>query len=470
MPFDLNAALRQAHGRHFELFERHVNPQLARVLRTIGLDRGYVRGEGAWLWDDQGNRYLDLIGGFGVFNVGRNHPDIRRALADFLDAGYPSLVQLDTPLLCGLLAEELIRRVPYGLERVYFTNSGTEGVEAAIKFARCATGRPAILHCTKAFHGLTNGSLALNGDAGFRAGFAPFLPDCRAVEFNNLESLETALRSGDVAALVVEPIQGKGVNIPAPGYLKAAADLCHKYGALFVADEVQTGIGRTGRFLAIDHEPGVEPDMVILSKGLSGGFVPVGAVLYRRWIYDKVFSSMERAMVHSSTFGKGGFGMVAGLATLACLDEHRLLDRAARLGERLGRGLLAMQPRFEFIKAIRWRGLMVGIEFGPPRSLGLKSAWKLVHTLDGSLFPQAVVMPLMEDHRILTQVAGHHIDVIKLLPPLVLDDADVDAFLNAFGQVMESLHRFPGPAWEALARIGRHALQSRAPAKTAAAP
>lgn len=460
MPLDIHKLLDPADQHYAQLFDAHVNPQFGKVLRTIGFDRCYTRAEGAWLWDTEGNRYLDMIGGYGVFGVGRNHPEIRQALVDFMQAEFPSLVQLDPPYLVGKLAEVLKARIPYALDKVYFCNSGTEGIEAAIKFARCATGRPAILHCHKAFHGLTNGSLALNGDETFRAGFGPFLPECRAIPFNDLDALEQALRAGDVAAFVVEPVQGKGVNLPAPGYLKGAADLCHRYGALFVADEVQTGLGRTGRFLALEHHDGVDPDIVVLSKALSGGYVPIGAVLSKQWIYDRVFSSMERAVVHSSTFGKNALGMVAGLATLTCLEEHGLIERAGTMGDRLGQGLRELADRFEFIKEVRWSGLMLAIEFGKPDSLRLRTAWNMAHRLDSSLFPQAVVIPLLDDHHIITQVAGHHVDIIKLLPPFVIDDDDVQWFLDAFEQVMVGLHRFPGPVWEVVARVGKFALKS----------
>lgn len=461
MPLDIAALLSETGTQGHELFRDHVNPRLAQVLRTIGFDREYVRGSGTYLWDSEGNKYLDMISGYGVFSVGRNHPDIRRALSDYMGLDYPSLVQLDTPVLCGLLAEALTKRIPYDLGMVYFTNSGNEGIETAIKFARCATGRPAIVYCRKAFHGLSNGALSLCGDESFRHGFAPPLPDCREIAFNDLESLEQALAAGDVAAFVVEPIQGKGVNIPDTGYLTAAAALCRKNGALFVADEVQTGVGRTGKFLAIQHEDGMEPDIVVISKALSGGYVPVGAVLFRRWIYDKVFSSMERAVVHSSTFGKGGLGMVAGLATLACLDEYKLMERATRAGDLIGEGIQAMAPRFEFIREIRWRGTMIGIEFDAAESIALRSAWSLVHKLDGNLFPQAITMPLLNDHRILTQVAGHNIDVIKLLPPMIISDEDIGWFLTAFEDVMIRLHKFPGAVWEALSHIGKFAIKSR---------
>lgn len=458
----IQSLLEKNQGRNYELHARHVNPSNVRALHTIGFDRCYVRAEGPYLWDVEGIKYLDMLSGYGVFALGRNHPEIRRVLTEFLQLEYPSLIKLEAPLLSGLLAEELKKRMPNQLDMVFFTNSGAEGIETAIKYAKCATGKPAILHCQKAFHGLTYGALSLNGDESFREGFAPFLSDCRMLPFNDLEALEGELRKGDVAAFVVEPVQGKGVNLPSPGYLTEAARLCRKHGALFVDDEVQAGLGRTGRFLAIEHDGDVDPDIVVLSKSLSGGYVPVGAVLCKQWIHEKVFSSMQRSVVHSSTFSQGSLAMVAGLAALDVLDRENLIQRAEEMGDKLGHGLRAMVPRFEFLKEIRWRGLMVGIEFGPPKSVGLKTAWALMHKMDKSLFPQAALIPLLDEHHILTQVAGHHIDVIKLLPSLVIGEEDVSWFLGAFEQVLIQLHKFPGPAWDVVLRIGRMAFTKRA--------
>lgn len=459
---DIRALLKRNEGRNYELHAEHVNPANVKTLRTIGFDRCYVRAEGAYLWDVKGEKYLDMLSGYGVFGLGRNHPDVRQVLRDFLDADYPSLVKMEAPLLSGLLAEELKKRMPNQLDRVFFTNSGAEGVETAMKYARCATGRPTIIHCKKAFHGLTYGALSLTGDESFREGFGPFLPHCRAIPFNDLPALEAELRRGDVAAFIVEPVQGKGVNLPSPGYLMEAARLCRLHGALLVDDEVQTGMGRTGRFLAIEHDGAVDPDIVVLAKTLSAGFVPVGAVLCKKWIHDKVFSSMQRSVVHSSTFSQGSFAMAAGLAALDTLDRHHLIARAEIIGNQLGEGLRALIPRYEFLKDVRWRGCMMGIEFGSPRSLALKAAWTVMHGLDKSLFPQAAIIPLLDKHRIITQVAGHHIDVVKLLPPLVLVDADVRWFLSAFEDVLAGMHRFPGPAWDVITDIGKLAFTQRA--------
>jgi ornithine--oxo-acid transaminase len=461
-PLDLAALVEKHAGQNYELHAQHINPANVRTLRTIGFDRCYTRAEGPYLWDVKGEKYLDLLSGYGVHGLGRNHPEVRRVLRDFLDSEYPSLVKMEAPLLSGVLAAELKKRMPNELDMVFFTNSGAEGVETAIKYAKCATGRPGIVHCKKSFHGLSSGALSVNGDECFRDGFGPFLPDCRGIPFNDLDLLEAELKKGDVAAFIVEPVQGKGVNLPAPGYLLAAQQLCCRHGALFIDDEVQSGMGRTGKFLAIEHDGPVDPDIVVLAKALSAGFVPVGAVLCKKWIHEKVFSSMQRSVVHSSTFSQGSFAMAAGLAALDVLDREGLIANAAKMGDRIGQGVQALIPRFEFLKAVRWRGLMMGIEFGAPKSLSLKLAWTTCHTLDKSLFPQAAVIPLLDKHHIITQVAGHAVDVVKLLPPLVITESDAQWFLTALEDVLVQMHKFPGPAWDVLTGIGKLALTQRA--------
>src|SRR5271170_2441913 len=310
---------------------RHLNEQLVRVLKTIGYDVGFQKGQGQYLFDRDGARYLDLLSGFGVFAIGRNHPALRQALKSVLDSDLPNLVQLDVSTLAGVLAERLLDYVPY-LDKVFFANSGAECVEAAIKFARAATGRPGIVYCAHAFHGLSYSALSLTDDPNFRGGFEPLLPGCTAIPFNDLAALEQALSSRQVGAFIVEPIQGKGVNVPSDEFLPGAAALCKKYGTLLIADEIQTGLGRTGRFLAIEHW-NVEPDMVLIAKALSGGHVPVGAVLTRKRIYDKIFDRMDRAVVHGSTFAKNDLAMAAGLATLDVIEREGLVSRSERLGE-----------------------------------------------------------------------------------------------------------------------------------------
>ncbi|HEX7008720.1 MAG TPA: aspartate aminotransferase family protein [Phycisphaeraceae bacterium] len=457
--FDLQRLL-QEHDNSIELLEGYINPALARVLRIIGFDVRYVRGQGAYLYDDRGNRYIDCLGGYAVFNVGRNHPVVREALKQAMDLDLPNLVKMGTARLSGILAKQLVELSPGDLDTVFFTNSGAEGVETAIKYARAATGRARVLHCQKGFHGLTLGALAINGNAEFREGFGPMMEHTTAVPFNDLAALERELSRNDVAGFIVEPIQGKGVNVPDDHYLPQAAELCRKHGALFIADEVQTGYGRTGRMFACEHW-NVEPDILITAKGLSGGYVPVGAVLAKRWIYHKVFSNLDRCVVHSTTFGQNDLAMAAGLATLHVLRHERLVENAAAMGQRLMARLSALIGKYEMVRQVRGKGLMIALEFGPPRSMGLKMGWSLLHKLDASLFPQAILIPLLTEHRILAQVAGHHLDVIKLIPPLVLSEQDVDAIGDAFEQVVAACHRFPGPAWEVGKRLSQQAIRSR---------
>src|ERR1700755_859710 len=327
---DVSEMFVERQAQRSAMHARHLNEQLVRVLKTIGYDVGFQRGQGQYLFDRDNARYLDLLSGFGVFALGRNHPVVRDALKSVLDSDFPNLVQLDLSTLAGILAERLIAHVPY-LDKVFFANSGTECDEAVIKFARGATGRPGIVYCDHAYHGLSYGSLSLTDDANFRGGFGPLLPDCTVIPFNDLEALEKALMSRQVAAFIVEPIQGKGVNIPSDDFLPGAAALCKKYGTLFIADEIQTGIGRTGRVLAVEHWD-VEPDMVLLAKALSGGHVPIGVVLTRKSIFDKIFNQMDRAVVHGSTFGKNDLAMAAGIATLEVIEAEKLVEAAAKRG------------------------------------------------------------------------------------------------------------------------------------------
>jgi ornithine--oxo-acid transaminase len=442
----------------YALHGRHLDKQMVKVLSTIGYDVGFCRGAGQYLYDRYGECYLDLLSGFGVFGIGRNHPALRQALKSVLDAELPNLVQMDVSTLAGVLAERLLARVPY-LDKVFFSNSGAESVEAAIKFARAATGRPGIIYCDHAFHGLSYGALSLNGDDIFRTRFQPLLPGCVCVPFNNLFALEKALRGRTAAAFIVEPIQGKGVNMPEDDYLRFAADLCRRYGTIFVADEVQTGLGRTGRFLAVEHW-NVEPDIVLLAKSLSGGHVPVGAVLTRRHIFEKVFDRMDHAVVHGSTFGKNDMAMAAGIATLDVLTSERLIENAAHTGEILLRGLAAMTARYELLRAVRGKGLMIGVEFGSPNSFKLKASWNLLEAASTGLFCQLITIPLFRDYKILTQVAGHASHTIKLLPPLVISDADCDWILNAFDSVIAGGHRLPGAVWSLGKTLAGHAMRA----------
>jgi ornithine--oxo-acid transaminase len=436
-------------GEEMSLNERFLNPQMGRILRTLGFDKVWTGGEGAHLIDSDGESYLDLFGGYGVFAIGRNHPQAIAAVEEVMAARTGNLPQLGVTLLSGVLAEQLLELSPASVGAMVPANTGTEAVEAAIKIARAATGRPRVLFAEHAFHGLTLGSLSINGNDEFRAGFGPFLPGCDPVAFGDLAGLERQLAAGDVAALVLEPIQGKGVNFAPDGYLQGAQRLCREAGTLFVCDEVQTGVGRTGRFLALEHWR-LEPDMICLSKALSGGLVPIGAVLVSRAAFDAVFDGMECAVRHGSTFGGNDLAAAAALATLRVLETEQLVSRAARSGELLLELTAPLAERFEIVREVRGLGLMWAIEFGPPAGGAGRRLWETVERRQPGLFSQLVTVPLFHEHRIFCQVAGHHMNVIKALPALTIDEQEIRRFAAALEETIAAAERYP----RALARFG----------------
>jgi ornithine--oxo-acid transaminase len=430
---DLRSLLAERAGEELELYARNINPQFVNVLRTIGFDRRWARAEGQYLYDADGRRFLDLLGGFGIFNVGRNNARVRAVLVEALELETPGSVQLGVSGLPGLLAEELLRRVPRRLGRVLFTSSGTEAVEAALKLGRAATGRTRVVSAEHGFHGLTLGSLSANGCAEFTDRFGPLLPGFSRVPFDDLEALEAELRSEDVAVFLVEPVQGKGVIFPAPGYLPGAQELCRRYGTLFCVDEVQTGFGRTGRLFAFEHW-GLEPDLVPVAKSLSGGYVPVGALLMSSAVHEAVFDSLEHSFSHGSTFAPSDLAMAAGLATLQELDDERLVERSAELGELLLARTRPLVERFDVVQEVRGLGLMWAIEFAEPPDG--RRAWRVLERIQPGLFAQLVVIPLFREHAMLTQVAGHNMNVVRALPPLTVTDEDLDDFAAALEDVI----------------------------------
>ncbi len=458
---DFAAWLQENLGRQYDLHREHINPAFVKMLRTIGFDKGYVRGEGCYLWDADGNRYLDLLTGWGVFALGRNHPKVRDILQEIIARDLPNLVRMDCSLLAGLAAQMLTSHMSEDLSRVFFTNSGTETVEGAIKFARCYTDRSRIIYCENAFHGLTNGSLSINGADFFRERFGDLLPDTEEIPFNDLAALERALRGRDAAAFIVEPIQGKSCEVVADGYLAEAQRLCHKAGTLLVIDEVQTGMGRTGKWFCYQHWPEVEPDIVCVSKALSAGYVPVGALVTRPKIMDRVFDSMERCVVHSNTFGQNDLAMAAAIAAMRVIEEDGLVEHAAAMGDYVMEKLKPIAASCPFVSAIRGKGLMFGMDFArPSSSFKLKMAWDLLHKLNFAVFGQMVIIPLLKKHRILTQVAGYHTEVIKFLPPMIATEEDMDWFVSALADVLADTERFPGAAWETVSGLARNVVRA----------
>ncbi len=421
------------------LYEKNVNRQWVRLLNVLEMNVRYVHCEGAELITEDGRRILDFLSGYCVHNAGHNHPAIVAALKGELERRGPAMLQSHIPELAGELAQALCSRAGGRLTKAFFCSSGSEGIEAAIKFSRAFTGRKGLIYAHGAFHGLTCGALSLMGNPFWREGFGPLLPETSEVDFGDLDGLEKLLVSRQAASFIVEPIQAEaGVRVPTAGYLKAAQELCRRYGTLFVVDEVQTGMFRTGWFLASQNY-GVDPDMVVLAKALSGGLIPSGALLYSEAIYDSVYGSLQRAIVHTSTFSENGLAMRAGLATVQVIEEENLAERALVLGEYLRERLRDALCGYEMVHDIRGAGLLNGIEFKRPRKLALRLAFEAFSKIHAGMFGQVLVMQLLRQG-ILTQICGNNFLVLKVAPPLVIGEAEADQFIRVITEVIERMH------------------------------
>lgn len=438
-----------------QLYAEHVNPQWVRLLDLLQMNVSYGRCSGAELTTADGRRILDFLSGYCVHNTGHNHPYVVAALKEELDREGPAMVQSHAAELAGELARRLADRAGGALTRAFFCSSGSEGVEAAIKFSRAATGRAALLYAEHGFHGLTCGALSLMSDRFWSEGFGPLLPGTQAVPFGDLDALAERLATRNFAAYIAEPIQSEaGIRLPGPDYWKEAQRLCHRYGTLLVLDEVQTGLYRTGPFLAA-HRYGVEPDIVVLAKALSGGLIPVGAVLTTDRVSEAVYSSLDRSLVHTSTFSENSLAMRAGLASLDVLDGERLGERAVRLGIVLRQQLRDALAPYEMVKEVRGEGLLCGIEFTAPRQLRLRAAFEAFRRVHPAMFGQVIVMRLFRDQGILTQICGNNFMVLKAAPPLVADEEQIGAFVRAVTAVVDEVHHSMGFWNEALGMVQR---------------
>ncbi|PSR36117.1 MAG: putrescine aminotransferase, partial [Sulfobacillus thermosulfidooxidans] len=397
-------------------FERYMNPGLARALRFMGLNAVEKTGHEAIIVDEEGNQYIDCAGGYGVFVQGyQNSRIVERAHQQLDQLSLSSRVLLNRPMIA--LAEELARLTPGDLQYSFFCNSGAEAVEAALKFARIQTGRPRIISTYGAFHGKTLGALSVSGRDTYRQPFAPLLPDIIHVPYGDAQKVAEVM-DDQVAAVIVEPIQGEGgVIVPPDEYLPALRGLCDQHGALLIADEVQTGIGRTGRLFAVEHS-GVVPDLMCLAKALGGGVMPIGAVVGRpsAWTF---FDSAP--LIHTSTFGGNPLACAVAQEALRVTVEDDLPQRAATLGATLLNGLKQLQGRFSrAITDVRGRGLMIGVEV-PSAGVG-----------------GALISELFQRH-VLAVYTLNNDRVIRMVPPLVITAAQIDQVLKVWEQALSAI-------------------------------
>jgi len=397
-----------------EKYEKYLNPAVARLFRFMGLASVETKAEGWIITDSDGREFIDCLGGYGMFCLGHRHPKVVEAVKGALDS-IPMCGEILFNRPMADLAERLAEITPGNLQYSFFVNSGTEAVEGALKIARLATGRKKYIAAKNAFHGKTYGSLTATGRDLFRKPFEPLLQNFTHVEFGNIEALEAAIDT-ETAAFILEPIQGEGgIIVPPDGYLAAVRALCDKYGVLLIADEVQTGIGRTGKWFGVDHEE-VTPDIMALAKALGGGIMPIGSFTATPEVWAGL---IESPFLHTSTFGGNQMACVAGLATLKVIEEEDLLNRGALAGAYLKKGLEEVQKDYPLvIKDVRGRGMMIGIEL----------------TKEGA---GGMLMSLMIDSNILVAYTLNNPKVIRMEPPLTMPIEVIDQVLTAFRNAIQ---------------------------------
>jgi len=428
-----------------ELHKKYLNSGLVKLTGLIGFDKVYKRAQGCVVESMDGKEYIDFLGGYGSLNMGHNHPYIVES--QNVIKSKPNILQAGLNPYSAALASNLSNMTGGNLKRAFFCNSGAEAVEGALKLARAATGKSRIIFCRNSFHGKSFGALSVTGRQKYRQPFMPLLPDCHEIEYGDVNSLEEKLKDRNTAAFIVEPIQGEGgVILPPEGYLKEVRKLCTHYGALLIIDEIQTGMGRTGKVFACEHE-GIYPDIMCLAKSLGGGIVPIGAYLTTDEVYMKAYGGMQKCLLHTSTFGGNTSACAAAIAAIEVLYKERLAEQASEKGKYLVDRLVELKRKHEVIREIRGKGLMIGIEFNNKTSRLINAITKgAAENVTKEYFASLVAGKLLNEHNILTAYTLNNPNVIRIEPPLAISYEHMNKLINALDEIFIKNKGFMGIA------------------------
>lgn len=424
-----------------ELYKEHVNPGLAGMLSLLNFDKHFVKAKGTKVWDSEGKEYLDFLGGYGALNLGHNNEQVINEIKKVI--GLPNLLQASISTMAAVLAANLAKIAPGNLNKSFFCNSGAEAVEGALKLARAATQRSKFVYCTGSFHGKSFGALSVTGREKYQKPFKPLLPSCTAVPFGEFSPLERELKGRDVAAFIVEPIQGEGgIIVPPQGYFKGAKELCEKYGTLMIVDEIQTGFGRTGKMFASEYED-VVPDVLCLAKSLGGGVMPIGAYMTNDKIWDRAYGGMDKALLHTSTFGGNALAAAAGIAAVNEYINKELAEETLNKGTYLLQKLADFKEKYPMVKEIRGRGLMIGIEFEKPSTNILdKLTGGAVTKLSNEYLGSLVAGELLNNYGIITAYTLNNPNVIRLEPPLIVSYDELDKLVESLEDIFAKRNGF----------------------------
>jgi len=424
-----------------ELHREYLNPGLVSLMSLIGFDKVYTWAEGSIVRDIKGKEYIDFLGGYGSLNLGHNPSEVFSALEKVKNM--PNILQASLGSLTAVLAKNLALIAPGDLKRSFFCNSGAEAVEGALKLARIASRKEKIIYCEGSFHGKTLGALSVTGREKYKRNFQPLIPNCQAVPFGDINSLESTVKNKDCAAFIVECIQGEGgIIVPPEGYLKKVENLCQKHDVLLIIDEIQTGLGRTGKMFACEYE-GVVPDIMCLAKSLGGGIMPIGAYITNEEIYKNAYGGMEKALLHTSTFGGNSLACAAGISALKTIIDKNLAEEAQKKGEYLLSQLEILKSNYGLIKDVRGKGLMIGLELsGSNNNLLNKLSGGTLDLFANEYFASFLAGKLLNDYQIITAYTLNNPNVIRIEPPLTIEYKYLDKLLFALKDIFKNHQSF----------------------------
>ncbi|MFH1317074.1 MAG: aminotransferase class III-fold pyridoxal phosphate-dependent enzyme [Candidatus Woesearchaeota archaeon] len=413
--------------RVIDIFKDYGNPILTKLLQMFGMDTRFAKAEGQYVFDADGEKYLDLLGSFGALNLGHNPPQIEAKLREI--AMSPKLLQ---PGLNPYHAEVLMlldQITPDSVSRAYLANSGAEATEAALKLVAAATGKSAVVHTQGSFHGKTLGALSVTGNRKYQGPFSGLLVQQPVIPYNDPEALEKMLSSrDDIAAFIVEPIQGEGgINVPSSDYLQRVRDICTEHGVLLIVDEIQTGLGRTGKMFASSD---INPDVLLIGKSLGGGHVPVSAMMTSDKLWNLAYGTTDSALLHTSTFSGNTTACAVAAESIRTLLSGNYIDRAKVLGDYLLSGLQYLQEMHDIIKEVRGQGLMIGIEFNKPFLGNLMTENYLGQIIAGQLF---------RNYHIITSFTLNRPNILRIEPPLTITKEDIDYALKSMDDLFTRL-------------------------------
>ncbi|MCR1897954.1 aspartate aminotransferase family protein [Irregularibacter muris] len=430
----VDKALTMDRGEVYKLYKNHANSSLANLLSLLDMNRNYVRAQECKVWDEDGNEYLDILAGYGSLNLGHNPFEIIEALEKVKNL--PNILQSTTPPMAAAAAANLALIAPGNLSAVSFCNSGAEAVEGAIKLAKIATGKDKIAFCQHSFHGKTMGALGVMGEEKYRKPFGSTMPNTYGVSFGSIEELEKVLQFKDVAAFILEPIQGEGgIVLPPEGYLQAVRDLCNQYDCLLIFDEIQTGLGRTGKMFACEHY-NVVPDIMCIAKSLSGGIMPIGAVITTENLWKKAYGGIENCLLHTSTFGGNTWSTTAATATIEMLLSKDIIEQVEEKGKYILDKLSKLKEENPIIRDVRGLGLLIGIEFEEKqKGITNKITGGKMNQISENYMGSMIVGELLNKHNIISAYTLNNPNVVRFEPPLTISYEDIDYALSAIESV-----------------------------------